>query len=152
MKSLELKIPPVLLLIAFIGGTWFLRHPEYPMFEITLSNIIAAGVLVAALSIIFLGVIGFRRQQTSVDPRFPRQTSSLVVHGIYRFSRNPMYLGFALILAGWCVFLASLSAALLVPVFVIYLDRWQIQPEERVLESIFKQEYLAYKARVRRWL
>ncbi|TLU67577.1 isoprenylcysteine carboxylmethyltransferase family protein [Thalassotalea litorea] len=152
MKFLELKIPPLLLLIAFMAGAWLLRAPNAPLIAINFHNMLAVIVGLIGLLAIMLGVFHFHQKKTSVDPRFPDQTSSLVAHGIYRFSRNPMYLGFALILTGWCVFLASLSAALLVPVFMFYLDRWQIQPEERILESIFKQEYLAYKARVRRWL
>ena len=72
--------------------------------------------------------------------------------GIYRVSRNPMYLGFAILLLAWAVFLASPWMLLGVPAFMMFISRFQIQPEERALESLFGEEFRDYKARVRRWL
>jgi protein-S-isoprenylcysteine O-methyltransferase Ste14 len=72
--------------------------------------------------------------------------------GIYRFTRNPMYLGRLLQLAGWAVFLSNALAALLLPVYVLYINRFQVQPEERALLERFGSEYAAYQQRVRRWL
>jgi protein-S-isoprenylcysteine O-methyltransferase Ste14 len=76
----------------------------------------------------------------------------LVSSGVYRFTRNPMYLGLLLTLLAWAVFLSNPVALLFVPVFVLYMNRYQIHPEERVLSSLFGTEYSAYKERVRRWL
>jgi protein-S-isoprenylcysteine O-methyltransferase Ste14 len=98
-------------------------------------------------------VTSFRRAQTTVDPTRPAKASALVVGGVYRLSRNPMYLGFLLLLLAWGVYLSHLPSLLLAPLaFVLYLNRFQITPEERALESLFGDEYRAYKREVRRWL
>ena len=78
--------------------------------------------------------------------------SSLVIRGVYRYTRNPMYVGLLLTLLAWAVFLANPLAALWVVVYVLYITRFQIIPEERVLASLFAAEYEAYKGRVRRWV
>jgi len=98
------------------------------------------------------GVISFRRSKTTVNPTKPDSTSALVVSGVYKYTRNPMYVGFALVLLGWAAFLSNLAAFALAPVFVVYIDRFQIRPEERVLFSLFPHEYPAYRAKVRRWV
>ena len=82
----------------------------------------------------------------------PNSTSSLVISGIYRYTRNPMYLGFVLVLLGWAAFLSNLAALALLPAFVLYINRFQIMPEEHVLASLFPHGYPAYRARVRRWI
>ena len=82
----------------------------------------------------------------------PQAASSLVVAGVYKITRNPMYLGLSLVLVGWAVFLWSAWALLGPVVFVAYISRFQIAPEERVLASLFGSEYSAYKTKVRRWL
>jgi protein-S-isoprenylcysteine O-methyltransferase Ste14 len=82
----------------------------------------------------------------------PGASSSLVIRGVYTLTRNPMYLGFLLVLVGWAVFLSNTLAFLLLPVFILYMNRFQITPEERALASLFGQEFVVYKSRVRRWL
>jgi protein-S-isoprenylcysteine O-methyltransferase Ste14 len=81
----------------------------------------------------------------------PDAASSLVVSGIYRYTRNPMYAGFLLILLGWAAFLSNILALIVLPAFVLYMNRFQILPEERVLTTLFADEYTEYLARVRRW-
>jgi len=82
----------------------------------------------------------------------PEKASSLVTTGIYRFTRNPMYLGLLFVLFAWAVFLASVWALLGPVAFVFYIDRFQIAPEEAILAGMFGAAYTEYKARVRRWL
>lgn len=72
--------------------------------------------------------------------------------GIYRYSRNPMYVGLAAMLSAWAIYLRSPVALSGVAVFILYMNRFQITPEERALESLFAEEFVAYRARVRRWL
>jgi protein-S-isoprenylcysteine O-methyltransferase Ste14 len=98
------------------------------------------------------GVIAFKRAQTTVDPTRPANASVVVTHGIYAFTRNPMYLGMLLALAAWAVFLGSLPAWLALPAFVKYMNRFQIEPEERFLRQKFGDPYDGYLLRVRRWL
>jgi len=82
----------------------------------------------------------------------PQSSSVLVVSGVYKLTRNPMYLGFLLVLLGWAVFLSNVLAFLLLQAFIAYMNRFQIEPEERALASLFGQDFADYKSRVRRWL
>ena len=76
----------------------------------------------------------------------------MVTRGVYRWTRNPMYLGMLVVLAGWAVWLGSAAALLGLPLSVLLLNRLQIGPEERILRERFGQDYIDYQARVRRWL
>ena len=98
------------------------------------------------------GVAAFRRARTTVNPLKPDSASSLVDSGIYRLTRNPMYLGFALALLGWGIFLSNPLSLAMLFVFVGYMNRFQIVPEERALESLFGDAFKAYRSKVRRWL
>jgi protein-S-isoprenylcysteine O-methyltransferase Ste14 len=82
----------------------------------------------------------------------PENASSLVVSGVYRITRNPMYVGLLLLLVAWCVFLSAPWAIAGPVAFFLYIGKFQIAPEEQVMSQKFGTDYLAYKARVRRWL
>jgi protein-S-isoprenylcysteine O-methyltransferase Ste14 len=112
----------------------------------------SASVALLGAVICLSGVVSFRRARTSVNPMRPDSTSSLVVSGIYKYTRNPMYLGFLLLLLGWAIFLSNLAPFALLPAFVVYMNYFQIRPEERALGSLFAKEYQPYLARVRRWI
>ena len=94
----------------------------------------------------------FLRAKTTVNPLRPDAASALVIAGVFRFTRNPMYLGMAILLAAWAIYLANIAALAVLPLFVLYMNRFQIAPEERALEARFGAEYSRYRARVRRWL
>ena len=112
----------------------------------------ALALVVIGQSISIFGIVSFRRAKTTINPHKPSAASSLVTSGVYRYTRNPMYLGLSVTLMGWAVFLSNPLALLAVPLFVLYINRFQINPEERVLSSLFGAEYAAYKEKVRRWL
>lgn len=156
MRGLELRVPPLALALAFAVamGLAALALPFATFATLALpGRVVGAGaLLLAGVSVALAGVWAFRRQRTTVNPLAPERATSLVTSGIYRASRNPMYLGFLLALAGWAVFLANAVAALLLPCFVAWMNRWQIQPEERALAARFGPEFAAYAQRVRRWL
>jgi protein-S-isoprenylcysteine O-methyltransferase Ste14 len=94
----------------------------------------------------------FRQSRTTFDPFEPRETTCLVTSGVFRVSRNPMYLGLLLLLVGWALWLGTVSPWLVPPLFVIVITVAQIVPEERALEEIFGATYLAYRHSVRRWI
>ncbi|MBG6289848.1 isoprenylcysteine carboxylmethyltransferase family protein [Pseudomonas nitroreducens] len=98
------------------------------------------------------GVLSFRLARTAVNPLRPETASALVSSGIYGHTRNPMYLGFAIALVAWAFYLASPVALLGVVGFVLYMNRFQIGPEEQALASLFGEAFAAYRTRVRRWL
>jgi protein-S-isoprenylcysteine O-methyltransferase Ste14 len=98
------------------------------------------------------GLLAFRRARTTINPMKPGASSAMVSGGVYRITRNPMYVGLVLLLCGWSVYLGSPWAWLAPLAFAAYVTRFQIVPEERVLARLFGAEYAAYRARVRRWL
>jgi protein-S-isoprenylcysteine O-methyltransferase Ste14 len=104
------------------------------------------------LAVASAGIVSFRRAKTTVNPTQPGSASALVGSGIYRVTRNPMYLGLLLVLLGWGVFLSNAVALIWIGAYVAYMNRFQIAPEERALSRLFSHEFLAYKAKVRRWL
>ena len=121
-------------------------------FEMPARRTIAVCVVVTGVAVAIAGVASFRRARTTVNPLKPESTSSLVVSGVYRVSRNPMYLGMLLALLAWAVLLSNVLAFMVVPAFVLYMNRFQISPEEIVLAKLFGEEYATYRSRVRRWI
>ncbi len=152
-SRLELKVPPAALVLIIAFLMWLLSK-YLPTLSIPAAVRYTgfALFLISGFLIIIIGGLRFKAASTTVNPITPNASSSLVISGIYKFSRNPMYIGFLLMLIGWSVFLASLFTLVLCAVFVIYMNRFQIKPEERALESIFGDEYMHYKSAVRRWL
>ena len=153
MRAVKLKIPPVVVVFVLAVLMWFsaLATPavgiDFPARDLFALCVAVAGAVTSAL-----GVESFRRAGTTVNPLTPGASSSLVRSGIYRVSRNPMYLGFLMLLLGWGIYVWNVLAFLLVPAFLIYMNRFQIEPEERALTSRFGQEFIAYTIKVRRWL
>ena len=151
-RPLELKIPPVALVLLSGLVMWTLPPVAatgiFQPYQPWLSGAIAllgGGVCMA-------GLLAFRVARTTVDPMRPSAASSLVDGGIYRVTRNPMYLGFLLILLGWALHLATLAALIVLPVFAVYMTVFQIQPEERALRARFGPAFDTYMAQVRRWI
>jgi protein-S-isoprenylcysteine O-methyltransferase Ste14 len=153
MSFLEKKIPPPALLLLFAVLIYLLSRYSYTLSIDALFKSVIAGLFVlASLCFSFAGVFTFKRHQTTVNPIQPELASTLVKTGIYRYSRNPMYLGMVCMLVALSVFFASPLSLLGVFGFMLYLGRFQIRPEEQALESIFGSEYLDYKSQTRRWL
>ncbi|MEO6986903.1 MAG: isoprenylcysteine carboxylmethyltransferase family protein [Paralcaligenes sp.] len=98
------------------------------------------------------GIIAFKRAQTTVDPRRPGSASTLVTSGIYRLTRNPMYLGILLVLIAWAIFLGNGLSLLFAFALAMYIHRYQIRPEERFLQEKFGADFARYKAKVRAWI
>jgi len=153
MSALELKIPPPA--VALLTGIlmWLASHAAPSLaFEFTAHNIIA--ICVAAIGIIIAvgGVATFARAHTTINPTKPEKSTSLVTCGVYTITRNPMYLGLFLELTGWAFYLSNGVDFLFLPAFIIYMNRFQIVPEEKTLASLFGREFLNYQTRVRRWI
>lgn len=152
MKVLELRIHPPIILLLSIALAYLCRH-YLPLIALPVQitqfywYLGAVGVLVA-----IAGIWQFRQASTTIDPAKPQKTSQLVTQGVYRFTRNPMYLGMVLVLIAAIVKLASLFGFIALITFILYITQFQIKPEERVIEGLFGKEYLEYKKRVRRWL
>ena len=153
MQALELKIPPPIIALLCAALMWALAHylPSQAWahpWRLPLTGVLAALGLAADLA----GILAFRRHRTTVNPLAPHKSSTIVQDGIYRLSRNPMYLGMALLLTAWAVWLSNPWCLLVLPLFVAAITRWQILPEERILSAQFGAPYQDYLRRVRRWL
>ena len=152
-RGLELKVPPLLTGCIAAALTWLISK-TLPQFQVSVParNLLAGSVSIVGGIVGAVGVYSFRRARTTVNPMKPASTTCLVMSGIYRISRNPMYLGFFLLLTGLAIFLSNVIAIVILPLFILYMNRFQIEPEERVLTYLFGQEFVDYKLRVRRWL
>jgi protein-S-isoprenylcysteine O-methyltransferase Ste14 len=153
MRVLELKVPPPVVALLIGAAMWF-ASPSGPSLELSFLVRGISAIVVAVLggAVSFAGDLQFRRAKTTVNPLRPENASSLVTSGIYRFTRNPMYLGLLFVVVGWAVFLSSAWALVGPVVFVLYIGRFQIAPEERVLSAKFGAAYSNYTSQVRRWL
>lgn len=151
--SLETKIPPPAIAVATALIIWGIAWlaPQVPM-PSNMRWAVSLAIAVAGVACSVVGVWSFRRARTTVNPTKPERASSLVSTGIYRITRNPMYLGLLLVLVAWAIFLSSAWALLGAAGFVLYMNRFQIAPEERALSRLFGSTYASYQARVRRWL
>ena len=153
MRSLELKVPPLVVLV-FVAALMWLGSQAAPAagFHVPARQAIELGLATVGAGTAVAGVVSFRIAKTTVNPLSPAAASALVTSGIYQLSRNPMYLGALILLVGWAAFLANALGFILVPSFVLYMNRFQIGPEEKVLTSLFAPEFTTYCAKVRRWL
>ena len=150
---LENRVPPPLVVV-LIGAAMAVVAWFTPTVEIGSSLRFALGAAVIALgaSLVVQGARTFWRSETTIDPVALGRASTLVTGGVFRLSRNPMYVGFAAALVGWAVCLAA-PWALIGPVaFVLFTTRFQIVPEERVMRAKFGLAYDDYRAQVRRWV
>ncbi len=153
MNALELRIPPLALFIVFAVAIWS-ASAYLPGGNIVLPGyrIIAMIVVLLGCGVVSAGVFEFRRSKTTMSPFSPERTASIVSSGIYDWSRNPMYLGMALVLFGVAIWCCSLPGIVVAMLFCAYMTRFQIRPEERTLLKLFGTEYSAYLTRVRRWI
>lgn len=150
---LDLKIPPPVVALLGAASAWLLAHFT-PGFTYPLPARIPITVclVLAGISVALSGVLAFRKAGTTPNPHTPEKSTSIVQGGPYRFTRNPMYLGLAFVLAGYCVYLANPLTVVAVVGFIAYLTRFQIMPEERILLENFAETYAQYTRSVRRWL
>lgn len=154
MTWLELKIPPPVVTLIVGALMWFVANSSGASIGVSRSVRVAIVIALVAIGVAvgLAGIAGFRRAATTLNPTRPSTASALVTDGVFRVTRNPMYLGLLSCLLAWAVYLSSWQALLCVPLFVLYLDCFQIRPEERALSARFGTDYDTYKAAVRRWL
>lgn len=153
LVKLEARIPPPAVAAALAVAMWGVSSiaPVIQLSVVTRMSVAAVFALVGG-GFSLAGIIAFRRMKTTVNPLKPETASALVISGVYNITRNPMYVGVAMVLIAWAIYLCSAWALLGPPAFVVYMNRFQIAPEEKVLAALFGAEYLVYRSSVRRWL
>ena len=153
MRALELKIPPVVVFLVAAAAAWALAR-QFPQtgFPVPAKNIFAGLLLTFGIVVSVSAILRFREHETTVHPSKPEEASAIVTTGVYRFTRNPMYLGMVFALTAWGIKLGNLLSLACVPLFVAYMTVFQIRAEERTLRSLFGEPYDEYRKNVRRWL
>src|SRR5689334_9447959 len=153
MKALENRIPPPALMLIIAAAMWGAAKIQSPIaIEPHLRTGLMLALGVVALVFGIGGIITFRVAKTTINPVQIDRASRVVTGGIYRLSRNPMYVGLTALLANWALFLAVPVAGIGPIVFALFMHRFQILPEERAMAARFGREYLDYKQHVRRWI
>lgn len=155
MSKLELRVPPVVVVVACAAAMWLVANAAVGPGELRsgVRITVAAALALVGLALAVAGIHEFRAARTTVNPMHPEQAATMVTGGIYRVTRNPMYLGMFCLLAAWAAWLGRVAPFVVgLPVFVLYMNRFQIQPEERALEQRFGSGFREYAARVRRWI
>ncbi|MFC1523722.1 methyltransferase family protein [Thermodesulfobacteriota bacterium] len=151
--KLSLKIPPLALGVITLSLIWLVdRYVPILHVKFMYQNIVASVISGSGFFVALSGILAFRKLKTTVDPRYPEKVSKLVIIGIYKHSRNPMYLGMLLALIGFVIYLGSPSGTVIICLFVSFINKYQIVPEEKVLQEKFGEDFAHYTRSVRRWV
>lgn len=145
------KIPPPIVtficgLAIYFSKTFFIQFFSYN------NNTISLFLLILGLTVFILAIKAFNRQKTTVNPLEPRQASSLVSSGIFKYSRNPMYLGMLIILLAISFKFNLVGGIIISLFFYIFITKFQILPEEEAMNELFGDEFIEYSTRTRRWI
>lgn len=148
---METKIPPPIVTLVFGLSIYFSRG-IFQVVEIKYSFYFGILLLVLGFVILISAVRLFRKDKTTVNPLSPEQATKLVTDGIFKYSRNPMYLGMALVLGSIAVFFNLIGGIILVALFCAYITKFQILPEERAMRDLFSDDFDKYTKVTRRWI
>ena len=145
------KIPPPIVTL-FFGLCIYLSRPYFPEFSNSVLNALSIISFVVGIFVFASAVSSFKKQKTTVNPISIENASSLVVSGIFKYSRNPMYLGMSFVLLGLAFKFNVIGGLLFTGIFMSFITIFQIKPEEVAMEKLFGQEWKDYTKNVRRWL
>lgn len=144
--------PPVFMILAILGMHYGARFLPFLSFRFAEQYLLANAFALCGLFILIYTVLRYLRHRTTIQPNKLDQMSTLVVDGLNRYSRNPMYVGMLLWILSAGLYFGTFLVLLAAPAFVIIINKMQIEVEETALEKLFGEEYLDYKKRVRRWM
>jgi len=145
------KIPPPIVTL-FFGLCIYLSRSYFPVFSGSALNFLSISFFVYGIFVFAAAVISFKKQKTTVNPISIENASSLVVSGIFKQTRNPMYLGMSFVLLGLTFKFNVIGGLLFTGIFMLFITIFQIKPEEVAMEKLFGQEWKDYTKNVRRWL
>ena len=148
---IKTKIPPPLVALTF-GFLINYTKNIFPKIEIGRGYVFGSIIILLGIIIILSAIVLFKKYKTTITPLKPSKATKLIVSGVYKFSRNPMYLGLLLVLLGISIILNLTGGFFLIPLFILYLNIFQIVPEENAMVDLFKDEFLEYRKNVRRWI
>ena len=142
--------PPVVTLVSAL--LIFFSKELFPNYTFAYQSMLSIGVFISGLMILISAVSLFKKKETTVNPMSPEKASSLVVDGVFKYTRNPMYLGMSVVLLSISIQFNLIGGLLIVCLFVAYITIFQIIPEEEAMEENFGEEYLSFKKSTRRWI
>ena len=145
------KVPPPIITLICGLGIYFSR-PLFPKYNFISIDIIAASFFLLGIIMLITAVLSFKKRSTTVSPLQPEKASYLVVSGIFKYSRNPMYLGMLLILISMTIKFNFVGGILIIFAFITFITKFQIIPEETALEKLFGKEFTRYKKKTKRWI
>ena len=148
---LKTKIPPPIIALVFIV-LLYISSVLMARFTFEGQSILALFIFILGLGCVLSGAIEFRKVNTTVNPLAPESASHLVVGGIFKYTRNPMYVGLCAAILAFGIYVGAWSVFILLPLFVISITYLQIVPEEIAMQKLFGDEYKSYCNSVRRWL
>ena len=151
MMNIKTKFPPPLVALTF-GLLIYYTENIFPKIEIKNEIIFGSFMIISGLIIILSAIILFKKYQTTISPLNPSNATKLITNGIYKFSRNPMYLGLLSVLLGISIIINLVGGFFFILLFILYINLFQIIPEENAMVDLFKDEFLEYKKNVRRWI
>ena len=147
------RVPPAAVFLIHFSLVWLIsKYLYFGDFTFTGQRIVTLILAITGIVIASIAIFAMYKAGTTVDPVVPDRASSLVKTGIFRFSRNPMYLALLLILTAWIIWRSNLIGVILAITFVLHLTHFQIRAEEKALEEKFREKYTEYRSKVRRWI
>jgi protein-S-isoprenylcysteine O-methyltransferase Ste14 len=153
VPSLEARVPAPIVALAVASAMWFVSGDMSPPdADARVRELVVSVAMHVSGALAIAAFVGLWWAGTTFNPLKPERATKLVTGGVYAFSRNPIYLSLLLLLVAYAVRLGSLLAAAGPAVYVAYITRYQIAPEERALEAKFGVAFTNYKSRVRRWI
>ena len=145
------KIPPPLVVLILVISTFF-SSKKIDLIQIPFQSIISIFILSIGILILLNPVLKFKKSKTTINPIKFKKVNKLVTSGIYKYSRNPMYLGLLMIVISSSIFYLNIYSILTPLFFYLWINRFQIKREEVFLTEKFGEDYLSYKKKTRRWI
>ena len=150
---MKLKIPPAVQTLIFAAFMWLInQYSSIGNFSFIHQKTLATIVFIIGSFIAVIAVVQFISAKTTSDPMHPSKAAQLVTNGIYNYSRNPMYLAILVVLISWMLVLGNFFNLIIVGIFIWYITKFQIKPEEEALIKLFGNKYVDYCNHVRRWI
>ena len=151
MDKFKNKIPPTILTLLFLIFNYILSF-NFLKIDIPYKYFFTSLLIILGFYIIIRSSRLFEQAKTSIDPFKPFKSTSLITNDIYKYSRNPMYFGYLLIILGSSVYLGNVISIIIIPLFIFTINFLQIIPEEEALKDIYGPRYDEYLSKVRRWI
>ena len=145
------KIPPPIIALVCALGILFSK-PFFREYSNVNNSSISILFFLIGIACFFFAIKLFKKHNTTISPLKPEKATSLIVSGIYMYSRNPMYLGMLFILISTSIRFNIIGGIISISTFIVYITKFQIIPEEEQLKRIFGEKFLNYKKKTRMWL